>query len=164
MRAQSVPVVDNVVGVVFRYLGDPEPPSLVPTAAAEPVTSYGPAPPPLGVQSDPTWPAGENCTFAVVDAGGGLFAQVPRMARLSGSSDGAVELFDPARSGTLLSDGPWCPGAAAPNRWDADLLRVRRVTITLRVQHKQLGFVGGAAADPIEVTIGIAPRNLGLRR
>jgi hypothetical protein len=34
----------------------------------------------------------------------------------------------------LLTDGPWCPDAASPNRWDADLLRVRRVDVVIRVE------------------------------
>jgi hypothetical protein len=33
-----------------------------------------------------------------------------------------------------LVDGPWCPDAVNQNRWDADLLRIRRVAITIRVE------------------------------
>ena len=33
---------------------------------------------------------------------------------------------------TMLNDGPWCGGGA--NRYDADLLRVRKVRVTLRMQ------------------------------
>jgi hypothetical protein len=33
-----------------------------------------------------------------------------------------------------LKDGPWCPDSAAPGRYDADLLRIRKVRVTLRVQ------------------------------
>jgi hypothetical protein len=33
-----------------------------------------------------------------------------------------------------LSDGPWCPDSTDPNRYDADLLRVRRVAATVRVE------------------------------
>jgi hypothetical protein len=33
-----------------------------------------------------------------------------------------------------LTDGPWCPNAADRHRFDADLLRVRTVRVTLRVQ------------------------------
>ena len=40
----------------------------------------------------------------------------------------------------MLTDGPWCPsetntdGDDMPNKFDADLLRVRQVRVTLRVQ------------------------------
>jgi hypothetical protein len=34
----------------------------------------------------------------------------------------------------MLTDGPWCPDAAHADRYDADLLRVRRVRIRLRLQ------------------------------
>jgi len=32
----------------------------------------------------------------------------------------------------MLTDGPWCPDAENPNRYDADLLRVREVVVTFR--------------------------------
>ena len=34
----------------------------------------------------------------------------------------------------MLTDGPWCPDAGSPTRFDADLLRVRMVTVALRLQ------------------------------
>jgi hypothetical protein len=37
-------------------------------------------------------------------------------------------------TGAELSDGPWRPDAVSPGRYDADLLRVRRIGVTLRVQ------------------------------
>jgi hypothetical protein len=33
-----------------------------------------------------------------------------------------------------LTDGPWCPDPGNSNRYDADLLRIRKVRVTLRVQ------------------------------
>ena len=33
-----------------------------------------------------------------------------------------------------FSDGPWCPDAASPTRIDADVLRIRRVSVSLRLQ------------------------------
>ena len=33
-----------------------------------------------------------------------------------------------------LTDGPWCPDAASANRYDADLLRIRKVRVTIRLQ------------------------------
>lgn len=47
---------------------------------------------------------------------------------LAGAGDPVV--LDPA----LLVDGPWCPDAAHPGRFDADLLRIRRIRVRLRVQ------------------------------
>jgi hypothetical protein len=56
-------------------------------------------------------------------------AAVPRLPDLSANGVGLVEMA-PA----LLADGPWCPDAASPNRFDADLLRVRRVRVSLRFE------------------------------
>jgi hypothetical protein len=78
-----------------------------------------------------------------------------------------------------LVDGPWCPSADKPNRFDADLLRVRRVRVTLRVQAAQASMRG--PAGPLftkggtsqgasrylpdqEVTFDVTPRNLNLGR
>jgi hypothetical protein len=47
-----------------------------------------------------------------------------------------------------LGDGPWCAGDGLPDPFDADLLRVRQVIITVRV-------VGGA-----EMRFAVTPRNL----
>jgi hypothetical protein len=33
-----------------------------------------------------------------------------------------------------LTDGPWCPDAANSNRYDADLLRIRKVRVSIRMQ------------------------------
>jgi hypothetical protein len=33
-----------------------------------------------------------------------------------------------------LTDGPWCPDAANSNKYDADLLRIRKIRVTLRLQ------------------------------
>jgi hypothetical protein len=44
-----------------------------------------------------------------------------------------------------LADGPWCPDSASPNRFDGDLLRVRLVRLTLRVQ---AASVSARGADP----------------
>lgn len=62
-----------------------------------------------------------------------------------GGSPALVEL-----GANRLTDGPWHPGADAPNRFDADLLSVRRVRVTVRAR------TGRA------VVFDVAPRNLGL--
>lgn len=124
--ATELPVVDEVVSLEFRYFGSALPPQLTGAALGAgrgPLTTYGPAPPPL-TMSRGSWPAGENCTFAVVDG-----VHVPRLASLPAGGTALVELT-PA----ILTDGPWCPDALSVNRFDADLLRVRRVSVSLRVQ------------------------------
>jgi hypothetical protein len=90
--------------------------------------SAGPAPPPSGEPGDAAWPPGENCVFARTAAG------LP-VARLPPLGTGPVTVTLAA-----LSDGPWCPSAAAPTRWDADLARVAvvRVRVALAVASAML--------------------------
>jgi hypothetical protein len=123
----DAPVLDHVVRLSFAYFGESRPPALreddrplAPLLA----TSYGPLPPGIGIDNDAdAWLPGENCTFAVVDG-----HHVPRLMTLGGGAG-----LSPLPSG-ILTDGPWCPDEASPNRFDADLLRIRRVDVTLRVQ------------------------------
>src|SRR5881628_683989 len=77
------------------------------------------------------WPAGTNCT---VDATGVPLQQVSRLPSLGAPSSGLVKLNDPSDPNTSLTDGPWCPDPNNVNKWDADLLRIRKITVTLRVQ------------------------------
>lgn len=164
--ATDVPVVDDVVKLAFEYFGDPLPPLLVADPSAAPTgpwTTYGPKPPEVGAASPFGWPAGENCVFAVASG-----QHVPRLPVLG---DGLRQI--PLERG-MLTDGPWCPDIASPDRFDADLLRVRRVRVTLRVQlaaESRRGsgalFVrtGGAGLLPDqEVQFDVAPRNLNLGR
>ena len=139
----DVAVVDNVVGVLFEYFGDPEPP-LAPK-------------PPLGTA---------NCLY---DASGNLL-------RGHDHPDDAGRLAR-AAAADILNDGPWC--GAGSNRFDADLLRVRKVRITLRVQAGS-DMMRGTSGDfavagthaecgaPDARTIGvrfeISPRNMNLGR
>jgi type II secretory pathway pseudopilin PulG len=162
----DAPIADNVVGLSFSYYGDPEPPQLRP--GMTPATTYGPKPPALGSNNAAdSWGAGENCTFALV---GG--AQVPRLASLNAGVQGLVKLTQ-----AQLTDGPWCPDAAAPGRYDADLLRVRKVGVTFRVQASNATFRGtagtlftrggtartGSLPDQ-EIKFDVTPRNLNLGR
>ena len=59
-----------------------------------------------------------------------------------------------------LTDGPWRPDPVAPNRFDADLLRVRRVRMTIRARANRI-FLTAPIADH-EIIVDIAPRNLNL--
>jgi hypothetical protein len=119
------PLLDALTGLAFEYFGDPAPPSVIGFAGGRVVVSYGPEPPPAG-QDDPAdvWPAGENCTFAATS-----MDHVPRLPHLPADADGLARL--PLAS---LADGPWCPDAWSPSRFDADLTRLRRVRIRLRLQ------------------------------
>jgi hypothetical protein len=158
--------VDNVVGLNFDYYGTPQPPQLLDPVAL--TTTYGPKPPPLGTTYT-AYPPGENCVFMV--SGG---AQVSRLPVLGAGGATLVKL-----DATNLTDGPWCPDANNPNRWDADLLRVRKVVVTLRVQAalaamrgpaSALFTVGGTSKSSTrwipdqEVRFQVTPRNLNLGR
>ena len=115
-----------------------------------------------------SWLTGENCTFRV-NAG----SHVPRLARLSGAAN------DVKLDATLLTDGTWCPDAASPVRYDADVLRVRRVRVTMRFEAAATSLRGpasvlfqrgGTAASnerlvpDFETRFDATPRNLSLSR
>jgi len=121
----DVPVVDHVVGLQFQYLGEAEPPAIVVgTGVAEPQrVTYGPLPPDVGVTRTGYSP-GENCAFG--RTGGGAL-----LSRLEPLAAGPVLV---PLAASALTDGPWCPDAASPNRYDADLLRVRQVIVTVTVE------------------------------
>ena len=164
------PLVDNVVDMAFQYFGDNQPPQLTGKPLADPLgpwTTYGPPPPPL-TETRSGWPQGESCTFEVENG-----QHVPRLSPI-GPGIGQVELTQ-----AMLTDGPWCPGPAAPNRFDADILRLRRVRVTLRVQAalaalrgpaSVLFMKGGTASSgdrmvpDQEIRFDVTPRNMNLGR
>jgi prepilin-type N-terminal cleavage/methylation domain-containing protein len=167
--SQPLPVVDHIVKLEFRYFGDPRPPVLLGGAGetTERRASYGPAPPALDGSIE-GWPDGENCTFAVVDG-----HHQPRLPALSATDD-LIELTP-----SLLLDGPWCPDAGARNRFDADLLRIRRVQFTIRVQTPLATLRGPAGVlfaragtagagqryvPDMEIQFDVTPRNLNFGR
>jgi len=131
----ELPLVDHLTGLTFELLGDPVPPRLGSAGGSPRAVTYGPVPPPVGEDNlSDDWPAGESCTFLAF-AGG----QSSRMLTLaSGAAAGLVPL--PPAS---LTDGPWCPDGSAANRYDADLLRVRAVRVTIRAE-AALAAVRGA--------------------
>jgi hypothetical protein len=160
----DVPVADHVVGLHFDYYGDPQAPIL--TSAGP---TFGLNPPALGVRTT-AYPAGENCTFQV-DADSGL--QVSRLAALN-TTRTLTNL-----TAAQLTDGPWCPDATNANRWDADLLRIRMVGVTVRVEAAAAALRGPAGVlfanggssrtaskwvPDQEIRFEIAPRNLNLSR
>jgi hypothetical protein len=132
----DVPVVDNVVGLRFEYLGDSRPPTMVAplTDPIGPWTTYGPKPADIAV---PPFAPRENCVF--VD--NGTAEPSPRLAPL-GSEETRLVALDEAQ----FSDGPWCPDDGAAEKWDADLLRIRAVVVLLRVQAAGAVLRGPAGA------------------
>jgi hypothetical protein len=106
-----------------------------------------------------------NCLY---DAGGNL--------------DAALDILPAAGQAlvplplSMFTDGPWCGAGGA--RFDADLLRIRSIHVSLRVEATQPTFRGqgpefahpGPATDPwralpdVRLAFDVAPRNLNLRR
>jgi hypothetical protein len=76
----------------------------------------------------------------------------------------------------MLTDGPWCGGGT--NQFDADLLRVRKVRVTMRLQTANPAFRGSSSLfmqpgtaqggerfiPDYTVSFEVAPRNLNLTR
>jgi hypothetical protein len=178
----DLPVADNVVDFRIEFFGDPLPPQMV-RPVSDPVgpwTTYGPKPPEIINDNDKdTWGPGENCIFQV-DGASGLQVARPQIQTLGIATAGPVAL--PA---AMLTDGPWCPaetntdGEALPNKFDADLLRVRQVRVTLRVQvandllrgpagvlfrHGGRSSSGERFIPDQEVRFDISPRNMNLGR
>ena len=171
----DVPIAENVVGLAFEYFADPAPPVLLKSVndPKGPWTNYGPKPPDVAVNvASDTWGAGENCLFMV---SGGTHVARTQMATPLGPLNGPLVKLDASK----LTDGPWCPDASIANRFDADLLRVKKVRVTLRVQvgDKSLRgptgtfFMrggtsnGGARYIPDqEISFEVTPRNLNFGR
>ena len=171
--ASDVAVVDHVVGLAFEYFGEPAPPRLVRpvTDSTGPWTTYGPKPPRSDVQST-AYPAGENCAFQLDPSG---TQQVPRLEVLGdGVGTTLVKL-----TAAGLSDGPWCPDEANAHRYDADLLRIRRVSVTLRLEAALSALRGPAGSlftrggtaraagrwlPDQQIRFDVTPRNLNIGR
>lgn len=164
-------VVDQVVELVFEYFGDPRPPVMINplTHTLGPWTSYGPKPPPATIKTT-AWPAGENCAFMLGASG----MPVGRLADLAPGEDGLVALSE-----EMLTDGPWCPDATFPTRYDADLLRIRKIGVRMRVQvasselrgpagalfkNGGTGMSSGRMVPDQEIRFDIVPRNFNLGR
>jgi hypothetical protein len=119
-------LVDNVIDLKFEYFGEARPPVLMTGVTGTKWTTYGPKPPAIGVANGTTWPDGENCVFTINPLTG---FQIGRLPELAAGSQALVKMTQ-----AQLTDGPWCPDAGFPTRFDADLLRVRKVGVVLRVQ------------------------------
>lgn len=91
----------------------------------------------------PSGPAGGTCVYAPGSPA------APLLTPLGGASLAEV-------TGAELSDGPFC--GIAPNRFDADLLRVRRVRVSMRIDPPPDS--AGRQPPIIELSFDVAPRNL----
>ena len=165
-RLSDQPAVEDVILLRFEYFGDGEPPVATIDERGGIHVTYGAPPPPMGVD-DPndSWGVGESCTIG--NAGG---QYVPR---LQNSGAGVIAIGQ-----AMLIDGPWCPDAAHAFRFDADLLRIRRVRVHVRLQAARpfRGLAGllfansGSALDPGRqvpdetMTVDVAPRNINVAR
>lgn len=137
----DLPHVDHITQFVIEYLGDPEPPRQVVGSDGRQLMTYGPPPRHTASASAGALSAIPTCAVDVIDG-----VAVSRLLPLRADADGLARL-DPA----ILSDGPWCPDAAAPTRYDADLFRLRRLRITLRTDagpDDVRGSDGGLFARP----------------
>jgi hypothetical protein len=164
-------VVDHVIALEFEYYGEATPPVFV-KPSNEPVgpwTTYGPRPP--GSGSPTEYPSGENCLFQL----DGSVVPTPRLAFLGAPGETALVRL----TATQLTDGPWCPDAVSPHRYDADLLRIRRIAVRLRLETSQIALRGpagvlfsrgGSSRDATrwvpdaEIRFDVSPRNLNLAR
>ncbi len=162
----DVPIVDNVVGLEFEYFGDPQPPVTIGKPLTNPVgpwTTYGPKPPPLTL---------DNCVFM----NDGSPVPAPRLPVLG---PGGVTTTLVKLTQAQLTDGPWCPDANSPNRFDADLFRIRKIGVRIRLQTGNDSLRGPASAlftyggtsrggnkyiPDQEVRFQVTPRNLNLGR
>jgi hypothetical protein len=147
--------------VLRRYDGDASDMPAIDDVVAMDVRYYGATEPPIW----PRPPSGEaNCLY---DAGGAY--QSALMPALSGVG-GLVEL-----TAEMLSDGPWC--GSGGTQFDADLLRVRRIRITVRLQasdpavrgsdRQRFATPGSAMRETsmvsdVFVSIDVTLRNVGL--
>lgn len=160
----AVPVADHVVGLEFDLLADPLPPRIVPAPAERPQTTYGLRPPP-GTEQLPGHRPGENCLFSYVEG-----IHVSRLSALAADEGSLTTLRE-----SQLADGPWCPDSLHPLRFDADLLRVRRVSLRLRVESALDALRGQAASlfarpgtnqdvrrslPDVEASLSVSPLNL----
>lgn len=174
---QDEAVIDDVVDVQFTYFAEPRPPVVL--SEDDRTTSYGPKPPVLGTQQkgggnkfNSEWPAGENCVFQLNPLN--AMARIARIPDLAPGSQSLVPLTE-----AMLTDGPWCPDATFPTRFDADLLRVRKIGIRMRVQVASADLRGPAGVlfrrggtstssrrlvPDQELQFEISPRNFNLAR
>ena len=154
--------LNRTTNQLMRYDGDAGEVAIVDNVVDLQLTYYGDPEPPIA----PKPPAGvANCLY---DSAGN-FAGLPTLT----AADGSLAVLP----STLLTDGPYCGSGA--NQFDADLLRIRKVRVMLRLQAalpalrgtdpalflKPGSAAGGERYVPdYRVTFDVTPRNLNLAR
>jgi hypothetical protein len=141
------PLVDGIVELDIGVWGQREPPLLRDAANGAGLATYGLHPPAAdAADDDGYWLEGEHCMAA--RSGG---APVTRLADRPDEDAGLARLTP-----VDLADGPWCPREGWPGAFDADLFRIRRIDLRLRVEVRAAMFRGpvgrlfaraGTAAD-----------------
>jgi prepilin-type N-terminal cleavage/methylation domain-containing protein len=129
------PMVDGVVDLEVRAWGKGAPPEVRDAALGPGLAQYGLHPPePLQPDPDNVFPDGTHCMVARTGA-------VPssRLASYEPDAEGLVS-FGPAE----LSDGPWCPYDGWSGAFDADLFRLSRIDVRVRVEVQSAEFRGPA--------------------
>lgn len=164
MGGPIMPLLDHIVSLGVTVYGTAVPP--MPGVDPLEPPSYGPRPPwPGEDDARDSWGAGENCTIAVREDG----QREPRLPQMGVS--GQLVALGPE----VLNDGPWCAGNGGAFDFDADLLRIRRIDVRVRVEVASAALRGPAGrlygrpghgsrsigwVPDGELRLSISPRNL----
>jgi type II secretory pathway pseudopilin PulG len=128
--------LNRATNQLFHYDGFQEDIPIVDNVAAMRIRYWGDPNPPLAPRP---LPGQSNC---IIDATG-----TPLLPTLPSNGSSLVEL--PA---SMLTDGPSC--GTAPNNFDADVFRIRKVSVQLRVQASAAELRG---ANPPDQTLFLNP-------
>jgi hypothetical protein len=119
------PVLDAVTGLQLHAWGVAAPPSLHASTGRPGYAQYGLAPLPAGaIDPEGIFPEGGHCLSSQENG-----TLQTTLAARSPQEDGLAPLAP-----SDLDDGPWCPHDDAPDRFDADWFRVRRIDVDLQVE------------------------------
>jgi len=129
------PMVDGVVELEIRAWGRALPPEVRDAALGPGLAQYGLHPPePLQPDPDNVFADGAHCM----------------VARTGAAPSSRLMVYEPGPEGLAslepvdLSDGPWCPYDGWSGAYDADLFRLRRIDLRLRVEVQSAEFRGPA--------------------
>lgn len=129
------PLVDGVIELDIEVWGQREPPWLRDASDGPGLATYGLHPPAAdAADDDGYWLDGEHCMAARISG-----APVTRLADRPDEDAGLTRLTP-----VDFEDGPWCPHDGWPGAFDADLFRIRRVDLRLRVEVRATMFRGPA--------------------
>jgi len=82
----------------------------------------------------------------LIQADGGASVDAPVLDHVAGLAFDYSGASGAPLVASELSDGPWLPTSSAESRWDADLRRIRRVEVTLRIEAALAALRGPAGA------------------